>query len=126
MLKPGGLGHTLGMLISGGGVQVRRQIWLYGGCSYYGEGWGSFGTNIGYVNIVGGRGLGQSLGMLIFGGPCGGFGTDIGNVNIVGPGKGKGWGTDIGDVNIGGGGLGQKWVCPYYGGGVFWDRHWGC
>ena len=86
-------------------------------------GWGSFGTNIGYVNIVGGRGLGQSLGMLIFGGPCGGFGTDIGYVNIVG--KGKGWGTDVGDVNIGGG-LGQKWVCPYYGGGVFWDRHWGC
>ena len=72
-------------------------------------GWGSFGTNIGYVYIVGGRGPGAEFGMLIFGGgggPCGGFGTDIGYVNIVRPGKGKGqgWGTDIGDVNIGGGG----------------------
>ena len=31
-------------------------------------GWGSFGTNIGYVNIVGGRGPGAEFGMLIFGG----------------------------------------------------------
>ena len=60
-------------------------------------GWGSFGTDFGYVNIVGG--LGQRLGMLIFGGQCGrGFGTDIGYVNIVEPGKGRGVG----------------------------DRHWGC
>ena len=69
-------------------------------------GWGSFGTKIGYVNIVGGRGPGAEFGMLIFGGggPCGEFGTDIGYDNIVGPGKGKGqgWGTDIGDAYIGG------------------------
>ena len=111
------------MLISGGGgagSETDMAIW---GMFILWGGWGSFGTNIGYVNIVGGRGLVQSLGMLIFGGPCGGFGTDIGYVNIVGPGKGKGWGED---VNIGGGGLRQKWVCPYYGCGVFWDRHWGC
>ena len=40
-------GHTLGMLISGGGgVKVRRQIWLYGGCSYYGEGGGVLGQTL--------------------------------------------------------------------------------
>ena len=65
MLKPGGWGHTLGMLISGGGVQVRRDRYkdmaIWGMFILWG-GWGSFGTNIGYVNIVGGRGLGQSLG----------------------------------------------------------------
>ena len=72
-------------------------------------GWGSFGTNIGYVNIVGGRGPGAEFGMLIFGGagggPCGGFGTDIGYVNIVGPGKGKGQGWGM---LILGGGVGDR------------------
>ena len=77
--------------------QVRRQIWLYGGCSYYG-GWGSFGTDIGHVNIVGGRGpgaefgdvsicgvrvtvgcLGQISGMLIFWGQGRGRGQGLGD-----------------------------------------------
>ena len=57
------------MLISGGGggagSETDMAIW---GMFILWGGWGSFGTNIGYVNIVGGRGLGQSLGMLIFGG----------------------------------------------------------
>ena len=119
------------MLISGGGggVQVRRDRYkdmaLWGMFILWG-GWGSFGTNIGYVNIVGGRGPGAEFGMLIFGGgPCGGFWTHIGYVNIVGPGKGKGqgWGTDIGDVNIGGG-LGTEMGMPIlWGWWVFWDRH---
>ena len=111
-------GHTLGMLISGGGgrggagSETDMAIW---GMFILWGGWGSFGTNIGYVNIVGG--LGQSLGMLIFGGPCGGFWTDIGYVNIVGPGKGKGGGgvggqtLGNGDVNIGGG-LGTEMGMP--------------
>ena len=96
-------------------------------------GWGSFGTNIGYVNIVGGRGPGAEVGDVNIWGSVWGFGTDIGYVNIVGPGKGKGggvggqtlgmlilgggwdrngyahimgvgcFGTDIGDINILGG-----------------------
>ena len=55
--------QTLGMLISGG----------------------RFRDSDGDVHIMGGWGvLGQTLEMLIFGGPCGeGVGTDIGYVNIV-------------------------------------------
>ena len=112
-----GLGTYIGdvNIRGGGGVQVRRDkykdmaIW---GMFILWEGWGIFGTNIGYVNIVGGRGPGAEFGMLIFGGgPCGGFGTDIGYVNIVGPGKGKGqgWGTDIAlGMLILGGGVGDR------------------
>ena len=108
------------MLISGGGgVQVRRQIWLYGGCSYYG-GWGSLGKALGYVDIVGDRGPGAEFGDVNIWGSVWGFGTDIGYVNIVGPGKGKGgWGTGIGDVNIGGGRLGTEMGML-----ILWG--WGC
>ena len=64
MLKPGGWGHTLGMLISGGGgggagSETDMAIW---GMFILWGGWGSFATNIGYVNIVGGRGPGAEFG----------------------------------------------------------------
>ena len=68
-------------------------------------GWGSFGTNIGYVNIVGGRGLVQSLGMLIFGGPCGGLGQISGMLILWGQGKGRVGGQML---ILGGGGFGTE------------------
>ena len=51
MLKPGGgggggLGTYIGDVNIRGGVQVRRQIWLYGACSYYGEGGGVLGQTL--------------------------------------------------------------------------------
>ena len=54
---------------------------------------GSFGTEIEDVNIIGGQGRGQRLGMILFGmRPCVGLGlgTDIGDVNIAGGGMGRG------------------------------------
>ena len=67
-----GLGTYIGDVnIGGGGVQVRRDRYkdmaIWGMFILWG-GWGSFGTNIRYVNIVGGRGPGAEFGMLIFGG----------------------------------------------------------
>ena len=54
MLKPGGLGTYIGdvNIGGGGGVQVRRQIWLYGGCSYYGEGGGVLGQTLDMLIIL--------------------------------------------------------------------------
>ena len=68
-------------------------------------GWGSFGTKIGYVNIVGGRGPGAEFGDVnIWGVRVGGLGQISGMLILWGQGRGRGgWGTDIGDVNIGGG-----------------------
>ena len=100
MFKPGGLGTYIGDVnIGGGGAGSETDMAIWGMFILWG-GWGSFGTNIGYVNIVGGRGPGAEVGDVNIWGSVWGFGTDIGYVNIVGPGKGKG------------GGLG--------------DRHWGC
>ena len=102
MVPFGGFGDRhwgMGMLISVGG-QVQGQIWGM----FILWGWGSFGTDIGDVNIVGSRGPGAEIGNVnILGSVWEGFGTDIGYVNIVGPGKGRGLGTDIGNINIGGG-----------------------
>ena len=50
------------------------------------------GQTLEMLTLQGVRGLGQRLGMLIFGG---GGGTDVGYVNIVWPGKG-GWGQRLG------------------------------
>ena len=132
MLKPGGRGgwgHTLGMLISGGGgasSETDMSIW---GMFILWGGWWSFGTNIGYVNIVGGRGPGAEFGDdNIWGVRVGGLGQISGMLILWGQGRGRGrvGGQTLGMLILGGGGWGQKWVCPYYGGGVFWDRHWGC
>ena len=49
----GGWGHTLGMLISGGGGCRFGDRYGYMGDVHIMGGGGSFGTDIGYVNIVG-------------------------------------------------------------------------
>ena len=59
----------------------------------------------------------------------GGLGQISAMLILWGQGKGRGrvGGQTLGMLILGGGGgLGQKRVCPYYGGGVFWNRHWGC
>ena len=62
-------------------------------------GWGSFGTNIGYVNIVGGRGPG----------------AEFVDVNI--------WGVRVGDL----GQISGMLILWGQGrGGGLGDRHWGC
>ena len=73
--------------------------------------WG-FGTDIGYVNIVGpgkGQGWGTDIGDVNTGGG-GGVGDRNGYAHIMGVGC---FGTDIGDVNIlgGKGALGRDWGC---------------
>ena len=72
MLKLGGLGTYIGDVNiggggGGGGAGSETDMAIWGMFILWG-GWGSFATNIGYVNIVGVGGLGQSLGMIIFGG----------------------------------------------------------
>ena len=124
MLKPGGWGHTLGMLISGRGAgsETDMAIWemfiLWGG-------WGSFGTDIGCVNVVGGRGPGAKFGDVNIWGSVWGV-WDRYRVNIVGPGKGNG---GLGDRHWGclyGGVRDRNGYAHIMGMGVFWDRHWGC
>ena len=91
-------GHTLGMLIWGGaGSETDMAIW---GMFILWGGWGSFGTYIGYVNIVGGRGPGAEFGDVnIWGVRVGGLGQISGMLILWGQGRGRG-------------GVG--------------DRHWGC
>ena len=72
-------------------------------------GWGSFGTDIGYVNIVGGREPG----------------TEFGDVNIVEAREGEG-GQTLRMLIWGGGELVDiNGYAHIMGVGVFWDRHWG-
>ena len=125
MLKPGGLGTYIGDVnIGGGGAGSETDMAIWGMFILWG-GWWSFGTNIGYVNIVGGRGPGAEFGDdNIWGVRVGGLGQISGMLILWGQGRGRG--QTLGMLILGGGGWGQKWVCPYYGGGVFWDRHWGC
>ena len=112
-------GHTLGMLISWGG-----------GCVHIMGGWGSFGTNIGYVNIVGGRGPGAEFGDVnIWGVRVGGLGQISGMLILWGQGRGRGGGVGgqtLGMLILGGGGLGTEMGMPILWGVVFWDIHWGC
>ena len=88
-------------------------------------GWGSFGTNIGYVNIVGDRGPGAEFGMLIFRGVrVGGLGQISGMLILWGQGRGRGrvGGQTLGMLILGG--LGTEMGMPILWGWVFWDRHW--
>ena len=96
-------GHTLGMLISGGG----------GGGVHIMGGWGSFGTNIGYVNIVGGRGPGAEFGDVnIWGVRVGGLGQISGMLILWGQGRGRGGvgGQTLGMLILGG--LGTEMAMP--------------
>ena len=88
------------MLISGGGgagSETDMAIW---GMFILWGGWGSFATNIGYVNIVGGRGPGAEFGDdNIWGVRVGGLGLISGMLILWGQGRGR--------ARVG-------------------DRHWGC
>ena len=72
----------------GAGLETDMAIWGM----FILWGWGSFGTDIGYVNIVGGRGPG----------------TEFGDVNIVGAREGEGVGGQTLGMLIWGGGLGTE------------------
>ena len=118
------------MLISGGGggagSETDMAVW---GMFILWGGWGSFGTDIGCVNIVGDRVPGAEFGDVnIWGVRVGGLGQISGMLILWGQGRGMGGrGTDIGDVNMGGGGVGDRnGYAHIMGVGVVWDRHWGC
>ena len=55
----------------------------------------------------------------------GGLGQISGTLILWGQGRGRVGGQTLGMLILGGG-LGTEMGMPYYGGGVFWDIHWGC
>ena len=120
------------MLISGGGgagSETDMAIW---GMFILWGGWWSFGTNIGYVNIVGGRGPGAEFGDdNIWGVRVGGLGQISGMLILWGQGRGRGrvGGQTLGMLIFGGGGgaVGDRnGYAHIMGVGCFRDRHWGC
>ena len=87
----------------GGGAGSETDMAVWGMFILWG-GWGSFGTDIGCVNIVGDRVPGAEFGDVnIWGVRVGGLGQISGMLILWGQGRGMGGrGTDIGDVNMGG------------------------
>ena len=106
MLKPGGLGTYIGDVnIGGGGAGSETDMAIWGMFILW-RGWGSFATNIGYVNIVGGRGPGAEFGDdNIWGVRVGGLGLISGMLILWGQGRGRGrvGGQTLGMLILGGG-----------------------
>ena len=100
------------MLISGGGGGCRfGDRYGYMGMFILWGGWGSFATNIGYVNIVGGRGPRAEFGDdNIWGVRVGGLGLISGMLILWGQGRGRGrvGGQKLGMLILGGGGVGDR------------------